>query len=105
MSCTISTTAYPAMTAGHSCAFRAPRMQNSFAQAMCGLCAMTSASILLIQTGVIAPVSLFALLIIVGVILLLVVLVGLISLSGLTGFVLSLVGLFWGLPPHAKTGD
>ncbi len=100
------TTEYSAMTAGNSCAFHAQRTQSQpahmSAQAACGMWATASASILFIQTGVVAPVSLFVLLIIVGVLLLL---VGLISLSCLTGLGISLVGLLRGLSPGTKTGD
>ena len=113
------TSEYPAMTAGTSCTSRALHMHNQFApmsaQAMCGIWATASAaaSILLIQTGVMASVSLFVLLITVGNILLvgligllsLLGLTGLLSLSGLTGLVLSLVGLLTGLAPGTKTGD
>lgn len=105
-----STTKYPAMTAGNTCPSHAQRTQNPSArmstQAMCGMWAMASATtgILLIQTGVVASVSLFVLLMIISFILL-VVLIGLLSVSGLTKLLLSLVGLLTGLAPHAMTGD
>lgn len=103
------TTAYPAMAAGTMCTSHALRTQSQparmFAQATCGMWAAASAtaSILLIQTGVVAPVSLFALLIIV-VSLLLAVLVSLLTLSCLTGLIISPVGLIQGLAP-GTTGD
>lgn len=111
-----STVEYPAKTTGNQCTSRArsPFAPNS-AQAMCGAWATASAaaSILLIQTGVSASVSLFVLLITLGNLLLvsligllsLLGLSGLLSLSGLTGLVLSPVGLIRGLAPNTKTGD
>jgi hypothetical protein len=110
---TVRTTEYPAMATGNQCTSHAQRMPGSharaFAQAMCGMwaCACAATSILLIQTGAVAPVSLFALLITV-VNLLLVGLLGLVSilaLSGLTGLVVSSVGLSKELAPGTKTGD
>lgn len=104
MSCRQSTIAYVAMNANKACTFHAQRMQNQPAristQAMCGMCATATASILLIQTGVIASVSLFILLVTISV-----VLMGLLSLSGLTGFILTLVGLLKGLALNTQTGD
>src|SRR5579883_2659785 len=109
-----TTEKYPAKAAGYGCTSRAQRMHASFAQpmsaqAMCGMWATASAaaSILLFQTGVSASVSLFALLITLGnlVLVSLLVLSGLLSLSGLTGLVLSLVGLIKGLAPRTMTGD
>lgn len=117
---TASTTEkYPAKAAGNGCTSRARYMhtfsQPMSAQAMCGMWATASAaaSILLIQTGVSASVSLFALLITLGNLVLagllglisLLALSGLLSLSGLTGLVLSLVGLTKGLAPRTMTGD
>ena len=109
------TTEYPAKATGNQCTSRARSFSPMSAQAMCGAWATASAaaSILLIQTGVSASVSLFVLLItlsnlllvsLVGLISLL-VLGGLLSLSGLTGLVLSVVGLIQGLSPGTKTGD
>jgi hypothetical protein len=111
-----TTEKYPAKAAGYGCTSRARRMhtfsQPMSAQAMCGMWATASAaaSILLFQTGVSASVSLFALLITLGNLVLvsllgLLVLSGLLSLSGLTGLVLSLVGLIKGLAPRTMTGD
>jgi len=108
-----TTEQYPAKAAGYGCISRARRMhtfsQPMSAQTMCGMWATASAaaSILLFQTGVSASVSLFALLITLGnlVLVSLLVLSGLLSLSGLTGLVLSLVGLIKGLAPRTMTGD
>lgn len=112
-----STTEYPAKTAGCRCTFHTQRMPGKAARmsARCGMWATASAAtgILLIQTGVSASVSLFVLLIALGN-LLLITLIGLISflrltgslsLSGLTGFVHSLVGLIKGLAPGTMMGD
>lgn len=92
------TTEYPAKAAGYQCrTSRAQHMYNQsarmFAPAMCGTSANTSAtaSILSTQTGVIAPVSLSALLITVCN-LLLVGLISLLTLSGLTGLISCSVG-------------
>ena len=112
MYCMPCTTEYPAMVAGNMCtshthAQRTPgQPARMSAQATCGMWAAASAtaSILLIQTGVVAPVSLFVLLISV-ISLLLVVLSGLLSLSSLTGLVISTVGLIRGLAPGTKAGD
>ena len=107
---TASTTKYPAMAAGEQCTSRAQRMPGKFAhmsaRTMCAMWATASAatSILLIQTGVSASVSLFVLLIALGN-LLLVTIVGLLSLSGLTGLVRILVGLIKGLAPGTTMGD
>ena len=100
MYCMPCTTEYPAMVAGNMCTSHAHAQRTQSqptrmsAQATCGMWAAASAtvSILLIQTGVVAPVSLFALLISI-ISLLLVVLSGLLSLSCLTGLVISTVGL------------
>jgi len=116
---TSSTIEYSAMAAEQQCTSRAQRMQSysprMSAQPMCGMWANASsaANILLIQTGVIASVSLFVLLIILVSLLLVGLvslpglnsLVWLLSLSGLTGLVISLVGLVRGLSPGTKTGD
>lgn len=92
------TTEYPAKAAGYQ--YRTARAQDmhsqsahTFATAMCGTWAATSATanILSTQTGVIAPVSLSALLITVCN-LLLVGLISLLTLSGLTGLVSCSVG-------------
>lgn len=117
MFATSNTIKYPAMAAGQQdCTSRAQRMHGcaprTSAQAMCGTGASASAtaSILPLQTGVSASVSLFVLLLILGTLLLvglsgLLGLTGLLSLSGLTGLVISLVGLLKGLSPGATTGD
>jgi hypothetical protein len=101
------TTEYPAMAAGEQCTARAQRMHpgsaRNFAHTMCGMWATASAtaSILLFQTGVSASVSLFVLLITLGTFLL----VSLLCLSGLTGLVISRVGLVKGLSPGTNAGD
>ncbi|HEY3992444.1 MAG TPA: hypothetical protein VGM01_06135 [Ktedonobacteraceae bacterium] len=111
-----STTKYPAKIAGNQCTSCAQRMPGKSArmstQAQCGMWATASAatSILLIQTGVSASVSLFVLLIALGNLLLvtligLLSLSGLVSLSGLTGLVRNLVGLIKGLAPGTMMGD
>lgn len=111
-----STTKYPATAAGNPCTSCARRMPGksarTSAQTMCGMWAAASAatSILLIQTGVSASVSLFVLLIALGNLLLvtligLLSLTGLLSLSGLTGLVVNLVGLIKGLAPGTMMGD
>lgn len=111
-----STTKYPATAAGNSCTSCAQRMPGKSARrsarTMCGMWAAASAatSILLIQTGVSASVSLFVLLIALGNLLLvtligLLSLTGLLSLSGLTGLVVNLVGLIKGLAPGTMMGD
>ncbi len=100
MSVTWSASTLPAMFAGEDRAKRMP----FYMQAMC-MATFAAASITLIGTGVLASVSLFVLLLIVG-LLLLVSLVVLISLSGLTGLVLlGLVGLSEGLVPNTAQGD
>lgn len=105
-----STTEYPAMAAGSKqCTQSAQGMPvhsaRQSSQAMCDT--WTAASILPLQTGVLASVSLFALLPIPGFFLIvgILVLVGLLSLSCLTGLVVSLVGLIKGLSPGTETGD
>jgi|SRR5258707_14600180 len=111
-----STTRYPAKTAEQQCTSCAQRMPGDSArmttQIQCGMWAATSAatSILLIQTGVSASVSLYVLLIAQGNLLLVTLigllgLSGLLSLSGLTGLVISVVGLIKGLTPGAMMGD
>ena len=109
-----STTKYPAKIAGNqctSCAQRTPgKSARMSAQTICGMWTTASAatSILLIQTGVPASVSLFVLLIALGNLLLVTLIVGLsglLSLSGLTGSVHNLVGLIKGLAPGTMTGD
>ena len=102
MIATWSATTQPATDAGETCAKRMP----FFMHPMCMATAAT-ASLIIIGTGVLTSVSLFAALLVVVLVLLvsLVVLIGLI-LSGLTGFVLvSLVGLTRGLVPNAAQGD
>lgn len=115
-----STTKYPAKAAGNQCTSCAQRMPQRMSgksarmstQTQCGMWAAASAatSILLIQTGVSASVSLFVLLIALGNLLLvtligLLTLSGLLCLSGLTGLVRNLVGLIKGLAPGTMTGD
>ncbi len=96
-----STTEYSAMEAGQQCISGAQRTQNSCAhmsaQTMCSMwaCASAIASIFLLQTGVIASVSLFVLLVILDI--LLVTLVSLLSLSCLTGLFVCRVGRMQGL--------
>lgn len=102
MIATWSATTLPAMFAGKD---RAQRMPFSM-HPMCMATAAT-ASIIIIGTGVLTSVSLFALPLVVVLILLvsLLVVIGLI-LSGLTGLVIvSLVGLTEGLVPSAAQGD
>src|SRR5579859_5924502 len=100
MSATWSATTLPAMFAGKD---RAKRVSFGM-HPMCMATAAT-ASIMIIGTGVLTSVSLFVLLLIVGLLLLvsLVVLISL-TLSGLTGLV-GLVGLTGGLVPSAAQGD
>ena len=109
------TTEYPAMAAGQQYTSRAQCMPDAStrtrrdARTMCGQWATASAaaSILLLRTGVLASVSLFVLILIIGS-LFLVSLVGLLSLltlSGLTRQLISLVGLIKGLSPGATTGE
>ncbi|HEY0755527.1 MAG TPA: hypothetical protein VGD98_16335 [Ktedonobacteraceae bacterium] len=111
-----STTKYPAKTAGNQCTSCTQRMPGQStrisAQTMRGMWATANAatSILLIQTGVSASVSLFVLLIALGNLLLVTLigllgLTGLLSLSGLTGLVINLVGLIKGLVPGTMMGD
>ena len=91
------TQSQPAMFAGKD---RTHRM--SAMPAMC--MASAAASTIIIGTGVIAPVSLFMVVLLVSV-LLLVALVVLLTLSGLTGLIISLVGLSTRLDPGAAQGD
>ena len=111
-----STTKYPAKAAGNQCTSCAQRMPGKSArmsaQTQRGMWAAASAatSILLIQTGVSASVSLFVLLIALGNLLLVTLiglpgLTGLLSLSGLTWLVRNLVGLIKGLAPGTTMGD
>lgn len=111
-----NTTKYSAKTAGSRCISCTQRMPGNSArmsaQTMCGMWATASAatSILLIQTGVSASVSLFVLLIALSNLLLVTLigllgLTGLLSLSGLTGLVVNLVGLIKGLAPGTMMGD
>ena len=100
MSATWSATTLPAKFAGKD---RAKRVSFGM-HPMCMATAAT-ASIMIIGTGVLTSVSLFVLLLIVGLLLLvsLVVLISL-TLSGLTGLV-GLVGLTGRLVPSAAQGD
>jgi hypothetical protein len=108
-----NTTEYPAKAAGQQSCSRAQSMPaqsaRMSAQTMCGAwaTAIAATSILLIQTGVSASVSLFVLLTTLSNLLLvsLLGLVGLLSLSGLTGLELNLVGLIQGSSPGTTTGD
>lgn len=94
-----STQNQSAMFAGKG---RTHRMPSSM-PAMC-MASAAAASTIIIGTGVIAPVSLFVVVLLVTV-LLLVSLVVLISLSGLTGLISRLVGLLIGLDPGTAQGD
>jgi len=98
MPATYSALTYPAMSAGYNCAMRMPfSMQPT--------CMATAPYLVIIETGVLASVSLFVLLQLVNTPLLvsLVVLVSLIliSLTGLRG----LVGLTVGRDTSAAQGD
>lgn len=98
MSATSSTQNQPAMFAGKDRTQRMPTMPS----AMC--MASAAASTIIIGTGAIVPVSLFVVVLLVSV-LLLVALVVLLTLSGLTGLLISSVGLSTGLDPSATQGD
>ena len=87
----------PAMIAGQDHAQRMPF-------SMPAMCMAATASIIIIETGALVPVSLFVLVLTLSV-LLLALLVVLISLSGLTGLFVSLVGLTRGLAPGMTQGD
>lgn len=87
----------PAMIAGHDHAQRMPF-------SMPAMCMAATASIVIIGTGALVPVSLFVLVLTLS-ILLLAILVVLISLSGLTSLLISLVGLIKGLAPGMIQGD
>lgn len=98
----MSTTERSATAAGACCTQPMPAL--SAQMFIMGTAATAAASILLIETGVLASVSLFVLLFNL-VSLLLVGLVGLLCLSGLTGLI-GLVGLIEGLtPPGTRKGD
>jgi hypothetical protein len=84
----------PAMIAGHDHAQRMPF-------SMPAMCMAATASIIIIETGALVPVSLFVMVLTLSVLLLVV----LISLSGLTGLLVSLVGLTGGVPPGVAQGD
>ncbi len=102
MTATWSAMTQPAMFAGTDCAKRMP----FFMHPMC-MATATTASMIIIGTGVLTSVSLFVSLLVVVLVLLvsLVVVISLI-LSGLTGLVLvSLVGLTGGLVPSTAQGD
>ena len=92
-----STPSQPAMFAGKD--RTQPMPSHSRMAAMCA----ATASIVLIRTGAITPVSLFALVLSLVLLTFLVVLISLI-LSGLTGRV-SLVGLIVGLAPGTIKGE
>jgi hypothetical protein len=98
----MSTTERSATAAGACCTQPMPAMSTQMF--MLGTAATAAASILLIETGVLASVSLFVLLFNL-ISLLLVGLVGLLCLSGLTGLPV-LVGLIEGLTtPGTRKGD
>lgn len=97
MSAMLSTQYQPAMFAGKD---RTQRM--SAMPAMC--MASAAASTIIIGTGTITPVSLFVVVLLASV-LLLVALVVLLTLSGLTGLIISSVGLSTGLDPSVAQGD
>ncbi len=101
MSAMSSTLNQPAMFAGKDRTQRMPAMPSAM-PAMC--MASAAASTIIIGTGVIVPVSLFVVVLLVSV-LLLVALVVLLTLSGLTGLLISSVGLFKGLDPGTTKGD
>ena len=108
MSMAMSSTQYqPAMFAGEDRTQRMPFMPATCD--MCATCAMgmafasAAASAIIIETGVMTPVSLFVLALLVSLILL-VALVVLLSLSGLTGLISRLVGLT-GIDPGTAQGD
>lgn len=98
MSATYGAFARPAMIAGQDCAKRMPFSMRP-------MCMAATPDFLLIETGVLASVSLFVPVLIVTHLLLvsLVVLISLILIS-LTGFG-GLVGLVVGLDPSASQGD
>ena len=87
----------PAMTAGHEYTQRMPF-------SMPAMCMAAIASMMIIETGTLVPVSLFVLVLALS-ILLLALLGVLISLSGLTSLLISLVGLVTGLTPSVTQGD
>jgi hypothetical protein len=98
MATTQSIITQPAMIAGHD---RSQRMPFS----MPAMCMAATASIIIIETGALVPVSLFVLVLTLSV-LLLALLVVLINLSGLTSLLtISLVGLTRGLAPGMTQGD
>ena len=86
----------PAMTAGHEYTQRMPF-------SMPAMCMAAIASMMIIETGTLVPVSLFVLVLALSILL---ALLGvLISLSGLTSLLISLVGLVRGLTPSVTQGD
>jgi hypothetical protein len=97
METTQSIIPHPAMIAGHEYAQRMPF-------SMPAMCMAATASIIIIGTGTLVPVSLFVLVLTLSV-LLLALLVVLIRLSGLTSLFVSLVGLTRGLAPGMTQGD
>jgi len=101
MSAMSSTQHQPAMFAGKDCTQRMPATPSAMS-AMC--MASAAASTIIMGTGAIVPVSLFVVVLLVSIILL-VALVVLLTLSGLTGLLISSVGLSTGLDPSAAQGD
>jgi len=87
----------PAMIAGHDHA-------QSMPFSMPTMCMAATASIIIIGTGALVPVSLFVVVLTLA-ILLLALLAVLISLSGLTSLLSGLVGLTRGLAPGMIQGD
>ena len=96
MSATWTASTQPALFAGQSCAKR-----MSFS--MHTTCMTTPASTTLIETGVLASVSLLVVVLSVSLLVSL-VLIGL-TLSGLTGLLMSLVGLVTEVDISKKQGD
>jgi len=82
-------------------AFAGPDDRQCMPSSKPSMCMPTTASTIISETGVSAPVSLFVL---VRALSALVLLVVLINLSGLTGLV-SLVGLKTGVAPSVEQGD
>ena len=101
MTATWSAMTKPAMFAGTDCSKRMP----FFMHPMC-LATAATASIIIIGTGVLTSVSLFASLLVALLLLVSLLVVISLILSGLTGLVLvSLVGLTGGLVPSMAQGD
>ncbi len=95
MPTTSSATTQPAMFAGQDCAKRMPFSMH-------GMCMIAAASIILIETGVLASVSFVARTLIITLILGILGLGVVLTLSGLTGL-RGLVGLIEG--PGTSQGD